>query len=68
MLPAVDTPVAVEGWSEYLWLFGGPAGPGRLPSAVHAFFVQGGRRAVILRVSPLPRAPAARLPRTRRVA
>lgn len=53
----VDTPVAVESWSEYLWRFGSTDGPGRLPLAVYAFFVQGGTRAVVLRVSPLPRAP-----------
>ncbi|MDD9206706.1 hypothetical protein PU560_09540 [Georgenia sp. 10Sc9-8] len=54
----VDRPVAVESWSEYLWLFGGvDDGPGGLGTAVHAFFAQGGSRAFVLRVSPLPRDP-----------
>jgi hypothetical protein len=53
----VDVPVAVDSWSDYRWLFGGFEGPGRLPFAVHAFFAQGGVRALVLRVSPLPRLP-----------
>lgn len=54
----VDTPVALDGWSDYTWRFGGFEGPGLLPYAVQAFFAQGGSRAYVLRVSPLPRAPA----------
>ncbi|MDD7965481.1 phage tail sheath C-terminal domain-containing protein [Actinomycetospora lemnae] len=56
----VDAPVAVTSWSEYQWRFGTPrdAADGLLGHAVHAFFVQGGRRALVLRVSPLPRSPA----------
>lgn len=53
----VDTPVAVESWTDYLWRFGGYEGPGLLPYAVDAFFSQGGVRAYVLRVSPLPRDP-----------
>jgi uncharacterized protein len=53
----VDVPVAVESWSDYRQRFGGTDGPGLLPYAVHAFFVQGGARAHVLRVSPLPRRP-----------
>jgi hypothetical protein len=53
----VDVPVAVDSWSDYRFLFGGFDGPGRLPFAVHAFFGQGGVRALVLRVSPLPRLP-----------
>ncbi|GAA1032432.1 hypothetical protein GCM10009557_30900 [Virgisporangium ochraceum] len=51
----VDEPIAVDSWSDYRWRFGGTEGPGLLPYAVHAFFVQGGVRARVLRVSPLPR-------------
>lgn len=53
----LDVPVAVDSWSDYRWRFGGTDGPGLLPHAVHAFFVQGGVRARVLRVSPLPRDP-----------
>ncbi|WP_330334052.1 phage tail sheath subtilisin-like domain-containing protein [Streptomyces sp. NBC_00536] len=53
----VDTPVAVDRWTDYLDRFGGFEGPGLLPYAVRAFFAQGGVRAHVLRVSPLPRAP-----------
>jgi hypothetical protein len=53
----VDTPVAVESWTDYLWRFGGHEGVGLLPYAVNAFFSQGGVRAYVLRVSPLPRDP-----------
>jgi hypothetical protein len=53
----VDQPVPVESWSEYRWRFGGYDGPGLLPWAVRAFFAQGGRRALVCRVSPLPRHP-----------
>jgi uncharacterized protein len=54
----VDTPVPVESWTDYLWRFGGHEdGPGLLPYAVDAFFAQGGARAYVLRVSPIPRAP-----------
>lgn len=53
----VDVPVAVDSWADYLWRFGGYEGPGLLPHAVAAFFSQGGVRAHVLRVSPLPRSP-----------
>lgn len=53
----VDLPVAVDSWADYLWRFGGYEGPGLLPHAVAAFFSQGGARAYVLRVSPLPRDP-----------
>ncbi|MFF0410270.1 phage tail sheath C-terminal domain-containing protein [Kitasatospora sp. NPDC004745] len=53
----VDRPVAVERWTDYRRVFGGFEGPGLLPHAVRAFFAQGGSRAHVLRVSPLPRAP-----------
>ena len=53
----VDQPVAVESWSDYRWRFGGYEGPGLLPWAVRTFFAQGGRRAYVCRVSPLPRPP-----------
>jgi hypothetical protein len=49
----VDEPTPVESWSAYQWLFG--EGPGLLPWSVRAFFAQGGQRAYICRVSPLPR-------------
>jgi uncharacterized protein len=54
----VDQPVAVESWSDYQWRFGSYDGPGLLPWAVRTFFAQGGRRAYVCRVSPLPRAPS----------
>lgn len=55
----VDTPHAVSSWTEYQWLFGPSDGtPGGLGVAVHSFFAQGGVRALVLRVSPLPRWPA----------
>ncbi|WP_051696041.1 phage tail sheath subtilisin-like domain-containing protein [Streptomyces sp. NRRL S-244] len=53
----VDEPVAVDRWSDYQRYFGGFEGPGLLPYAVRAFFAQGGVRAHVLRVAPLPRAP-----------
>ncbi|MEU6863232.1 phage tail sheath C-terminal domain-containing protein [Streptomyces sp. NPDC046876] len=53
----VDEPVAVDRWSDYVRYFGGFEGPGLLPYAVRAFFAQGGVRAHVLRVAPLPRAP-----------
>ncbi|MER5728122.1 phage tail sheath C-terminal domain-containing protein [Streptomyces sp. NPDC002138] len=53
----VDTPVALDRWTDYLDRFGGFEGPGLLPYAVRAFFAQGGVRAHVLRVAPLPRAP-----------
>jgi hypothetical protein len=49
----VDEPTPVASWSEYRWLFG--EGPGLLPWSVRAFFAQGGDRAYVCRVSPLPR-------------
>ena len=54
----VDQPVPVESWSDYQWRFGAYDGPGLLPWAVRTFFAQGGRRAYVCRVSPLPRAPS----------
>jgi phage tail sheath protein FI len=51
----VDEPVVVTSWSDYQWLFGAAGETGGLGSAVHAFFAQGGVRALVLRVSPLPR-------------
>ncbi|MCC0095076.1 phage tail sheath subtilisin-like domain-containing protein [Streptomyces flavotricini] len=53
----VDEPVAVDRWADYQRYFGGLEGPGLLPYAVRAFFAQGGVRAHVLRVAPLPRAP-----------
>lgn len=53
----IDRPVAVDSWSDYRRRFGDVEGPGLLPYAVHAFFAQGGARAKVLRVSPLPRTP-----------
>ncbi|MFB6806984.1 hypothetical protein [Streptomyces sp. NPDC056387] len=53
----VDEPVALDRWSDYQRHFGGFEGPGLLPYAVRAFFAQGGVRAHVLRVGPLPRAP-----------
>lgn len=49
----VDTPTAVESWSEYHWLYGD--GAGLLSRAVRVFFAQGGARAFVCRVSPIPR-------------
>lgn len=54
----VDEPVTVTSWTDYQWRFGSSEGPGKLPYAVHAFFAGGGLQADVLRVSPLPRAPA----------
>jgi hypothetical protein len=42
--------VAVESFDEYLQIFGGFEGPGRLPYAVAAFFENGGRRAIVARI------------------
>ena len=42
--------VAVESWDDYLRLYGGFEGPGRLPYAVAAFFEQGGQRAYVTRI------------------
>lgn len=42
--------VAVESWDDYLRLYGGFEGAGRLPYAVASFFEQGGRRAYIVRI------------------
>jgi hypothetical protein len=53
----VDQPVTVESWSDFRWRFGGTEGPGLLAYAVRTFFSQGGSRAVICRLSPVPRAP-----------
>jgi hypothetical protein len=54
----VDEPVAVESWSDFRWRYGGTEGPGLLPQAVRTFFAQGGVRAFVCRLSPLPRTPA----------
>ncbi len=43
-------PVAVDSFDHYRRLYGGFEGPGLLPSAVAAFFEQGGRRAIVVRV------------------
>jgi hypothetical protein len=42
--------VPVDSWTEYVRLYGGFAGPGLLPYAVHTFFQQGGRRAWVVRI------------------
>ena len=42
--------VPVESWNDYIRLFGGFEGPGRLPYAVAAYFDQGGRRAYVIRI------------------
>ncbi|WP_157997203.1 phage tail sheath C-terminal domain-containing protein [Kribbella rubisoli] len=56
----IDVPTPVTSWSEYQWMFGDIGqSPGGLGTAVHAFFAQGGARALVLRVSPLPRASGA---------
>jgi hypothetical protein len=47
---ARSVPVTVDSWDEYQEAFGGFSGPGLLPHAVAAFFAQGGRRAVVVRV------------------
>jgi len=43
-------PVAIESWDAYRRVFGGFEGPGLLPYAVAAFFENGGRRAIVVRV------------------
>lgn len=47
---ARSVPVTVDSWDEYQEAFGGFTGPGLLPHAVAAFFAQGGRRAVVVRI------------------
>ncbi|WP_214407526.1 phage tail sheath subtilisin-like domain-containing protein [Pseudonocardia lacus] len=47
---ARSVPVTVDSWDEYQEAFGGFSGPGLLPHAVAAFFAQGGRRAVVVRI------------------
>lgn len=42
--------IAVESMDEYIHIFGGFEGPGRLPYAVSSFFDQGGRKAYIVRI------------------
>src|SRR5690606_26001383 len=42
--------VPVDSFDEYVERFGGFEGPGLLPHAVAAFFAQGGRRAVVVRI------------------
>jgi hypothetical protein len=44
--------VTVDSWDEYARRFGAFEGPGRLAYAVAAFFEQGGRRAVVVRIVP----------------
>ncbi|MFO7567690.1 MAG: phage tail sheath subtilisin-like domain-containing protein [Enhygromyxa sp.] len=41
----------VSSWSEFVHLYGGLRGPGRLPWAVRAYFDQGGREAWIVRIT-----------------
>lgn len=45
-----SVPTVVESWQAYLQSYGGYEGPGLLPYAVAAFFGNGGRRAVIVRI------------------
>lgn len=45
-----SVPVLVEGWDEFALRFGGMGGPGLLPSAVAAFFANGGSRAYVIRI------------------
>lgn len=47
---ARSVPVVVDSWDDYRQRFGGFEGPGLLPHAVAAFFAQGGRRALVLRI------------------
>src|SRR5690606_38423429 len=47
----------VTSWAEYMHLYGGLAGPGRLPWAVRSFFDNGGVHAWIVRITA-PRDPA----------
>ena len=42
----------INSWDEYVSLFSGFEGPGRLPYAVAKFFEQGGRRAYVSRIVP----------------
>ncbi|HYN76869.1 MAG TPA: hypothetical protein VES73_03635, partial [Lamprocystis sp. (in: g-proteobacteria)] len=42
--------VPIESFEEYRRIFGGFAGPGRLPYAVAAYFENGGRRALVSRI------------------
>lgn len=42
--------VPVDSWDDYVRLYGGFDGPGRLPYAVASFFEQGGSRAYIVRI------------------
>jgi uncharacterized protein len=47
---ARTVPVTVDSFDAYLDRFGGFEGPGLLPYAVAAFFANGGRRAVVVRI------------------
>src|SRR3954468_15110801 len=47
----VDHPAVVTSWAEYTALFGFPAGAGRLGAAVGLYFLNGGQRALIVRVA-----------------
>ncbi|SFO74653.1 hypothetical protein SAMN05660464_0924 [Geodermatophilus dictyosporus] len=51
-VPSVAVPV--DSWDAYVEAFGGFEGPGLLPHAVAAYFVQGGRRAYVVRVVHRP--------------
>lgn len=42
--------VPIDSWADYVRVFGGFEGPGRLPYAVAAFFDNGGRRAWVIRI------------------
>lgn len=42
--------VVIESWKDYLVAFGRRGGARLLPEAVHSFFVNGGRRCVVVRV------------------
>lgn len=53
---ARSVPVTVDSWDSYQEAFGGFTGPGLLPHAVAAFFAQGGRRAVVVRIVAASRA------------
>ena len=47
----LDTPTAVESWVQYRSVFGGALRGAFLPYAVNAFFENGGRRCVVVRVA-----------------
>lgn len=47
----LDTPTAIESWVQYRSAFGGPLRGAFMPYAVNAFFENGGRRCVVVRVA-----------------